>query len=91
MKYFDASPLFSRDGKILYFNSEGDGFTCLWAVRLDPSSKKPVGDPYTVKHLHGSPRHYSWYPIFCMGPDRIIISLEELQCDLWMTHLPGGK
>jgi eukaryotic-like serine/threonine-protein kinase len=91
LKYFDANPVFSRDGKILYFNSDRDGFTCLWAVRLDPASKKPVGDPYPVKHFHGSPRHYSWYPIFGVGPDRIIISLEQVQSDLWLTQLPEGK
>jgi serine/threonine protein kinase len=91
LKYFDANPLFSRDGKILYFNSDRDGFTCLWAVRLDPVSKKPVADPYPVKHFHGSPRHYSWYPAFSVGPDRIIISLEQVQSDLWMTRLPEGE
>ena len=91
LKYFDANPLFSRDGKILYFNSERDGFTCLWAVRLDPATGKPVGDPFSVKHFHGSPRGYFWYPTFCVGPDRIIISLEQLQSDLWMTQLPEGK
>ena len=91
LKYFDANPMFSRDGKILYFNSDRDGFTCLWAVRLDPATKKPVADPFPVKHFHGSPRHYSWYPVFSVGPDRIIISLEQVQSDLWMTKLPDGK
>jgi hypothetical protein len=88
LKYFDANPMFSRDGKILYFNSHRDGFTCLWGVRLDPASKKPAGDPFPVKHFHMSPRHYSWYPVFNVGPDRIIISLEQIQSDLWMTKLP---
>jgi dipeptidyl aminopeptidase/acylaminoacyl peptidase len=87
-KYFDANPVFSRDGKILYFNSDRDGFTCLWAVRLDPASKTPAGDPHPVKHFHTSPRHYSSYPVFTVGPDRIIISLEQVQSDLWMTQLP---
>jgi Tol biopolymer transport system component/tRNA A-37 threonylcarbamoyl transferase component Bud32 len=91
LKYFDANPLFSRDGKILYFNSDRDGFTCLWAVRLDLATGKPVGAPYPVKHFHGNPRHYSWYPAFCVGPDRIIISLEQVQSDLWMTQLPEGR
>jgi len=88
LKYFDANPVFSRDGKTLYFNSDRDGFTCLWAVRLDLATKKPVADPYPVKHFHGSPLHYSWYPVFDVGPDRIIISLEQVQSDLWMTQLP---
>ena len=89
LKYFDAGPIFSRDGKVIYFISDRDGFTCLWAVRLDPATKKPVADPFVVKHFHGSPRHYSWYPIFRVGPDRIIINLDQVQSDLWMTQLPG--
>ncbi|HJS30114.1 MAG TPA: hypothetical protein VJ768_10860, partial [Anaerolineales bacterium] len=91
LKYFDANPVFSRDGRVIYFTSDRDGFTCLWAVRLDPASKKPAGDPYPVKHFHASPRHHSWYPVFGVGPDRIIISLEQVQSDLWMTQLPEGN
>ncbi|HEU0007659.1 MAG TPA: protein kinase, partial [Terriglobia bacterium] len=88
LKYFDANPLFSRDGRTLYFNSDRDGFTCLWAVRMDLASGKPVSDPHPVKHFHGNPRHYSWYPQFTVGPRRIIVSLEQIQSDLWMTQLP---
>ena len=88
LKYFDANPLFSRDGRLIYFNSDRDGFTCLWAVRLSPATKKPVADPFAVKHFHGSPRYYSRYPQFTVGQDRIIISLEQVQSDLWMTKLP---
>jgi serine/threonine protein kinase len=91
LKYFDAGPIFSRDGKVIYFTSDRDEFTCLWAVRFNPATGKPVGDPYPVKHFHGSPRHYSWYPVFSAGPDRIIISLEQIQSDLWMTQLTDEK
>ena len=91
LKYFDANPIFSRDGKILYFTSDRDGFTCLWAVRLNPATKKPVADPYPVKHFHGNLRHYRWYPQMGIGPDRIIVALEQIQSDLWMTQLPEGK
>jgi hypothetical protein len=91
LKYFDANPIFSRDGKTLYFNSDRDGFTCLWAMRFNPATGKPVDAPYPVKHFHGNPRYYSWYPVFSVGPDRIIISLEQVQSDLWMTNLPGEK
>ncbi|HTG74305.1 MAG TPA: protein kinase [Terriglobia bacterium] len=87
-KYFDASPNFSRDGKLIYFYSDRDGFTCLWAVRLNPATKKPAADPYPLKHFHGNPRYYSWYPQIGLGSDRIIISLEQIQSDLWMTQLP---
>jgi Tol biopolymer transport system component len=87
LKYFDANPVFSRDGKIIYFNSDRDGFTCLWAVRLDLATMKPAANPFVVKHFHGSPRHYSLYPEFTVGLDRIIMSLEQVESDLWMTEL----
>jgi hypothetical protein len=88
LEYFDAGPMWSRDGKILYFNSNRDGFTCLWGVRVDSATGKRAGAPYPVKHFHGNPRFYSAYPQFCVGPDRIIISLDLVRSDLWMTHLP---
>jgi eukaryotic-like serine/threonine-protein kinase len=88
LKYFDFGPKWSRDGKMLYFMSFRDGSTCLWAVRLDPATKKPVGEPFAVRHFHTSPRHYSRYPVFSLGPDRIVISLEQVQSDLWMMQLP---
>jgi hypothetical protein len=88
LEYFDAGPMWSRDGKVLYFNSNRDGFTCLWGVRLDPATGKRAGIPYPIKHFHGNPRFYSAYPQFCVGLDRIIISLDQVQSDLWMTHLP---
>ena len=91
LKYFDAQAVFSRDGKILYFGSTRDGFACLWAVRLDPATRKPLADPFPLKHFHGSIRQYSWFPTFAVGPDRMVISLDQVQSDLWMTKLPDGK
>jgi hypothetical protein len=89
--YIDAGAKWSRDGRMLYFMSDRDGSTCLWAVRLDAATKKPLGEPFAVRHFHASPRQYSdaVYPIFSLGPDRIVISLEQVQSDLWMMQLPG--
>ena len=44
--HFDAGPMWSHDGRMLYFISNRDGSTCLWAIRLDPISKKPAGEPF---------------------------------------------
>ena len=37
-------PFWSPDGNLLYFLSSRDGFLCLWAQWLDPSTKHPLGD-----------------------------------------------
>ncbi len=91
--HFDAQAKWSPDGKALYFTSTRDGSNCLWAVRLDDTTKKPIGEPYAVRHFHASPRQFSWavWPIFSLGPDRIAINLEQVQSDLWMMHLPDEQ
>jgi Tol biopolymer transport system component len=93
LDHFDSGPTWSRDGKTLYFMSNRDGSNCLWAVRLDPTTKKPIGEPYAVRHFHASPRQYSdaVWPIFSIGPDRIVIALEQVQSDLWMIQLPEAR
>jgi len=88
LQYFDADPQWSRDGKMVYFTSNRDGFTCLWALRVDPTTKRVAGQPFAVHDFHGTPRHYTLYPTFSVGPDRMVISLDQVQSDLWMTHLP---
>ncbi|MBL8291895.1 MAG: serine/threonine-protein kinase, partial [Bryobacterales bacterium] len=45
-------PWWSPNGRVLYFTSERDGFRCFRAQRLDPVSKRPVGEPIDVKHFH---------------------------------------
>jgi Tol biopolymer transport system component len=87
-QHFDADSQWSRDGTMVYFTSNRDGSgTCLWALRLDAVTKRPVGEPFAVRHFHGNPRT-KLYPTFSVGPDRIVISLDEMQSDLWMMHLP---
>jgi Tol biopolymer transport system component len=90
LDHYDAGPHWSRDGKMLYFTSERDGSNCLWAVGLDPVTKRPTGEPFAVRHFHASPRQYSpaVFPIFSLGLDRIVINLEQVQSDLWMMQLP---
>jgi eukaryotic-like serine/threonine-protein kinase len=83
-RYFDANPEWSRSGKLLYFISDRDGFSCLWAVKLDPVTKRPRGEPFALKHFHGNPQHYTFFPTYTVGSDRIVIALDDVRSDLWM-------
>jgi Tol biopolymer transport system component len=49
-----GAPRWSRDGRTLYYLSDRDDFTCVWAQSLDPDTKEPVGDPFPVVHAHAS-------------------------------------
>ncbi len=45
-------PSWSADGALLYHFSFRDGAFCPWVQRVDPVTKRPIGPPRTVLHLH---------------------------------------
>ena len=51
---FLGSPQWSPNGNLLYYLSERDGHCCIWAQRLDPAGKKPIGEAIGVYHAHKS-------------------------------------
>jgi Tol biopolymer transport system component len=95
--YDDDKPRLSPDGGRLYFQSNRDGFVCLWTERLDARTKRPVGPPEVLEHYHGVLR-----PMFALyggdfynrlhlslGADKMIVNLDEVRSDLWLKE--AGK
>jgi len=72
----------SPDGKTLYFPSRRDGHFCLWGQRLDARSRRPVGEPFAVLHLHGrvSYRQTGW----SAAGGRIAMLLVEDIGNIWL-------
>ena len=87
-------PWWSPDGRLLYFISTLDGFPCIWAQRLGPSTKHPWGEPLAVHHFHGARRTVP-EALASFGPavsgDRIIFSISELTGNIWMAELLGKQ
>jgi Tol biopolymer transport system component len=89
-KSWDALPEFSPDGGVLYFQSERDGRRCLWAQRLDKSTKRPIGEPFLVQHfhkaglslLHVTPGQRS----ITVARERIIITAAERTGNVWLAQ-----
>jgi hypothetical protein len=83
------------DGSLLYFLSWRDGFTCIWAQRLDPSSKKPAGESFPVYHSHSSRRSLSNVTAFDQGISvagrRIAFVLGEQTGNIWMAKSEEQK
>jgi Tol biopolymer transport system component/DNA-binding winged helix-turn-helix (wHTH) protein len=50
---WNDNPIFSPDGRLLFFTSNRDGFHCIWAQRLTPDMR-PSGSPFAVYHSHRS-------------------------------------
>ena len=72
----------SPDGRTLYFTSDMDGHTCLWGQRIDPASRHLVGEPFSVRHLHGRATYAQggW----SAAGDKIVILLRDGTENIWM-------
>jgi eukaryotic-like serine/threonine-protein kinase len=89
------APRWSPHASLLYFWSERDGSPCLWAQRVDPTTKRPVGVPLNIQHFHS--RGLSWRNLYlgaadiAVARDRIVFNLGEQSGNVWMTELPPVK
>lgn len=95
-EYYDDKGQFSPDGNTIYFTSNRDGSTCLWALRLDPKTKRPLGAPFAIQHFHGSQRIYRGISApnhmeVNIARDKIVTNLDEYHTDIWMMQLDPGK
>jgi eukaryotic-like serine/threonine-protein kinase len=91
----DILPSWSPDGNLLYFLSNRDGFRCIFAQRLDPRTKRPVGDAFEVQHFHRSRRSLLRIVTarapqigFRVYKDRAFFSMDEVTGNLWAAELP---
>jgi eukaryotic-like serine/threonine-protein kinase len=88
----DNKPQLSPNGKVLYFTSNRDGFVCVWFLRLDPKSKKPLGPPAPLQHYHGAQRSIALILPFqrslhlSVASDRMLANLDEFRSDVWMIE-----
>ena len=88
----DTIPAWGPHGDKLYFISERDGLRCIWAQRLDPRTKRPLGEPYAVQHFHGARRTLLRYvddiPAavgLSVAGDRMVVSVDEVSGNVWMV------
>ncbi|MGA7410757.1 MAG: hypothetical protein WBW33_09740, partial [Bryobacteraceae bacterium] len=91
-EYVDNKPQLSPDGNTLYFTSNRDGFTCIWALRLDPRTKRPLGSPFPIQHFHDRQRFHSGISSTSdmelnVAKDKIVTNLDELHSEIWMMDL----
>jgi serine/threonine protein kinase len=89
-RFLDDAPRWSPDGTTLYYVSERDGFRCIWAQRLDPTTKKPRGEPVALQHLHGRQHSMSDVSLaelsLAVSRKRIVFNMGELRGNIWMAE-----
>jgi hypothetical protein len=85
------APAWSPQGNLLYFWSNRDGSPCLWAQRLDPRTRQPIGGPLCIQHFHNRGLSYrNLYlgpPGIAVGRDRLVFNLGEHTGNVWMMSL----
>ncbi len=91
-RYSDDKPQFSADGNTLYFTSTRDGYLCIWAQRLDPVTKHPLGPPFGYEHFHNAQGRSAAYDQkrsdLSVARDKMLINLPDEHSDIWMTQMP---
>lgn len=88
---FVNKPRWSPSGNLLYYISDRDGFVCIWAARLDPVTKKPVGDPKPVVHFHTSRNSLDnvYGQELSVADHELVFSLGERSGNIWLA--PGPR
>jgi eukaryotic-like serine/threonine-protein kinase len=86
----DRDAAWAPDGNLLYFFSERDGFLCIWAQRLEPLTKRPLGDMFPVYHLHHARRSIRsldnlGVARLSTAPGKLVFSMGEYTGNLWMA------
>jgi Tol biopolymer transport system component len=83
-------PRWAPDGNALYLMANTDGYRCLWRQALDPQTKRPLGSPTAVYHMHGARRSIGYIPAgfaeISVAHDRIVIPLGERTGNVWMAE-----
>jgi eukaryotic-like serine/threonine-protein kinase len=90
-RHIDDKPQFSSDGNTLYFTSTRDGNLCIWAQRLDPVTKHPLGPPYAYEHFHDPAGRAGafdvWHSDLSVARDKMLINLPQVHSDTWITQM----
>ena len=83
-------PRWAPDGNALYLMANTDGYRCLWRQALDPQTKRPLGNPTAVYHMHGARRSIGYispgFAEISVAPDRIVFPLGERTGNVWMAE-----
>ena len=88
----DRQPVWSPAGSTLYFLSERDGSRCVWAQRVDTSTRRPVGSPFAALHLHQYRYSLGEVDVASIGLSiangQLFFASSDLQSNVWLAERP---
>jgi hypothetical protein len=81
----NVGPAWSLDAQILYFRSNRDGRSRVWAQRLDPRTKHPLGQPIDIYEDESVPWEL-YQPT--VAANMMLLRRSKLTSGLWSGKLP---
>jgi serine/threonine protein kinase len=90
----DKDAAWAPGGALLYFLSERDGFRCIWARKLDPATKAPLGVPFAVQHFHTTRRslrrivNNTGTTGLTVAAGQMMFAFGELTGSIWLEEKP---
>ena len=86
----NSRPWWSPDGNLLYFLSLKDNYPDIWAQRLHPVTKRPLGEVFVVYHFHETRKAPNILGGASFGPavgkNQITFSLLEQSGNIWIAE-----
>jgi Tol biopolymer transport system component/DNA-binding winged helix-turn-helix (wHTH) protein len=86
-RHWDDKPRWSPDGRTIYFISGIDGFFNVWGIRFDPTTGKPVGQPFKLSKFD-RPRLMipRWIPPvgFSLTQDKFVLTMAQESGNIWV-------
>ena len=76
----------SPDGNLLYATSYRDGHYCIWARRLHPATRQPVGAPFAVFHFHNARLSLASEQELSIAGNKMVFSMGERTANIWMAE-----
>ncbi len=86
--FWDDKPVWTQRGDTLLFDSNRDGFRCVWRQALNRTTRQPEGAPTEVLGFHGSRfstrQMQSGLASLSLSDDRILFNALESAGSVWV-------
>jgi len=85
---YNKRPWWSADGQTLYFISDSDGSDAIYTQRLDPATKRPLGEPAVLYRPEGKSAALAGGHLVGPGESEkfLIFPMRHVQANVWLAE-----
>jgi serine/threonine protein kinase/Tol biopolymer transport system component len=83
-------PIWSLNGKWIYYVSDMDGFGCIYGQPIDPESGHLLGTPHAIRHFHKPQQSLMRFNLgnlgFTAASDKLVFNMMMSATDIWLLE-----